>query len=1074
LVGVCSAFPALAATFAALALALAVSADAAGAVAPAPGWSIHSFATPTNFSTSDNAHCLATVSEQQPVCDSYQVTATDAGSLPMNGSTAVLTDTLPGGLTVQRIAFVVSGSEGDLSSSDCNTVAVQCQFSGALAPDERLQMIVYVTVNEPSTTTSLTNAATVSGGGAPQASTEATNQVSSAPPSFGAESFSFDVTGQDGLTDTQAAGHPYELTATLALNSEPRFGPEGNFTITSVQDVKDVLIDLPLGFLASALATPECKFSQLSGGNCPPGAVVGHILTEPSGSASLNGPVYNMVPEHGYPAEFGYTDAIHGTHALYASVVPSAAGYLLRLTAPDLPQVTLTNLLVTVFGDPAAKDGDGNTPLALLTNPSDCSGRPLLMRVHMDSWQNPGGYNADGTPDFNHPGWVSVTSQSPPVTGCSLLQFTPELYAQPTTNVADSPSGLELELKSPQSEAAEVNATPALQRAVVTLPEGMTVDPSAGDGLQACSIAQIGWLGGVGGGSSQFFDAAPPTCPEQSKVGSLELTTPMFAGVLTGALYLAAQDENPFGSMLAAYAVVNDPVTGVLLKIAAELKADPRTGRLTVVLAETPQLAFSDLKLRFFDGPRALLATPESCATFTTTSDLTPWSAPDSGPDARPFDSFAITSGCISGFAPTFTAGSTNLQAGAFTPFIVSLSRQDTDQELAALTVRAPPGVLATIANVPLCPEPQAQRGECPQASQVGHATVGLGPGPYPAYVPETGGPPAPIYLTGPYNGAPFGLSIVVPAVVGPFTLGTVVVRASIAIDPVTAALTISSGGLPTILQGIPLRIRRIDLALDREGFIFNPTNCNPLAVNGAISSTQGASAAVANHFQIANCRTLKFSPKLTALTYGNGEFSGHGASLHVKITTGQGQANMRSLKLDLPQRLPARLETIQRACPEAVFKRNPDACPKTSKIGSATVATPVLGEAMRGPAILVSHGGKAFPDLVLVLQAQGVRIDLTGALFVNEKNITSVTFRTIPDVPIRRLDLMLPEGRSSVLAASSSLCTGPLHMSTAITGQNGARLKPTVKVAVAGCKHRKKHHSTHRKATKKRRSTHR
>jgi hypothetical protein len=1042
-------------------------AGSAPAATPAPGFTIDSFATPTNFSPSDNSGCSATVSQTGPLCDSYRLIATNAGSVPTDGSTVTLADALPQGLKVQKISFFWSGESAvDKGPSDCTAVPLQCEFSGVVLPDQTLQMIVYLTVQGASGP--VTNVASVSGGGTLNASTTVSSKVGGLPPSFGPSNVSVDVTGPDGLPDTQAGDHPYELTTRIALNSEFRILPESSTASvgdTSIDDVKDVVIDLPLGFLASAVATPQCTFAQLSSrsekseGGCPLDTVVGHILTEPQAGDSVNGPIYNMVPEHGVPAEFAFVDAIAGSHVLYVSVVPSTAGYVLRLTAPDLPQVTLTNLLVTIFGDPAAKDGGGNTPLALLTNPSDCSGQPLLMRVHMDSWQNPGGYDADGTPDFNDPGWVSVTSQSPPVTGCNLLQFTPELHAQPTTSVADSPSGLELELKSPQTEAVDANATPPLERAVVTLPEGFTVDPSAGDGLQACSIAQIGWLGGT----LENFDAAPPQCPESSKVGSLELTTPMFAGVLTGALYLAAPDENPFGSVLAAYAVVDDPVTGVRLKIAGELQADPHTGRLTVVLAETPQLAFSDLKLRFFDGPRALLATPESCGTFTTTSDLTPWSAPDSGPDASPFDSFAITSGCISGFAPVFTAGSTTLQAGAFTPFVVSLSRQDTDQEFAGLTVRTPPGVLATISKVPLCTEPQAQRGECPQASTVGHATVALGPGPYPAYVPQTGGPAAPIYLTGPYGGAPFGLSIVVPAVLGPFNLGTVVVRASIAIDPVTAALTISTSGLPTILQGIPLRIRRIDLALDRKGFILNPTNCNALAVNGTILSTQKASAAVANHFQLANCRTLKFSPKPSALTYGNGEFAGHGASLHVVITTAPGQANMRSLKLDLPQRLPARLETIQKACPEAVFKRNPAACPKASVIGSATVATPVLGEALRGPAILVSHGGKAFPDMVLVLQAQGVRIDLTGALFVDERNITSTAFRTIPDVPIRRLDLVLPEGKSSVLAASASLCAKPLHILTAITGQNGARVKPTVKVAVAGCKH-KKHHSTHRK----------
>jgi hypothetical protein len=889
--------------------------------------------------------------------------------------------------------------------------------------------------------------------------------ASAATPGFGSSSVSFDVKGPDGLADTQAGGHPYELTARIDLNSELRIGPEGKLINTSVQDVKDLVIDLPLGFLASASATPRCRFTQLSGIGCPADSAVGHIHTEPEGSESLNTTIYDMVPEHGVPAELAYVDPGGGTHALYVSVAPSAAGYVLRLTAPDLLQVALTGLAVTLFGDPAARDGGGNSPLPMLTNPSDCSGRPLLMSVHMDSWQNPGGYSADGTPDLGDPAWVSAASRSLPPTGCNLLQFTPELEARPTTNVADSPSGLELELRSPQTANVRVNATPPLHRAVVTLPAGMTIDPSAGDGLRACSEAQIGWVG-----PSLFdFTAAPPQCPEQSKIGSLEMTTPLFAGTLTGALYLAAQDGNPFGSVLAAYVVVDDPLTGVVLKIAGELKADPRTGRLTVVLAESPRLPFGDLKLHFFGGPRALLATPESCGTFTTTSDLEPWSAPESGPDGAPFDSFQIEAGCVSGFAPSFMALSTNVVAGADTSFVASFSREDADQDLAGWSVSLPPGLLADVGGVPLCAEAPASAGTCPEASRVGTVLVGAGAGPNPLFVPGRA------YLTGPYDGGAFGLSLVVGVIAGPLHFGTVVVRASVRIDPRTAQVTVVSDPFPTILDvtgangqvsGIPIRLRRVDVELNRPGFMFNSTNCDPMAVNGAISSVQGAAANVSSRFQLANCASLPFGPKLTALTRANGEFQGHGASLHIVITAPPGQANMRALKVDLPQRLPARLETIQHACPERIFNASPAACPKASVVGQALVATPILATLMAGPAILVSHGA-AFPNLVLVLQSQGVRIDLTGALYVDEHNITSATFRTIPDVPIRRLDLILPEAPRSIFAASAGLCKGALHMSTAITGQNGARVKRAVTVAVSGCKKPKRRKQKLAKALK-------
>jgi len=299
-------------------------------------------------------------------------------------------------------------------------------------------------------------------------------------------------------------------------------------------------------------------------------------------------------------------------------------------------------------------------------------------------------------------------------------------------------------------------------------------------------------------------------------------------------------------------------------------------------------------------------------------------------------------------------------------------------------------------------------------------------------------------------------VAVIVPAVTGPFDLGTVVVRQALYINPTTAQVTVVSDPFPTIRDGIPLRIRRVKVTFDRPAFTLNPTSCDPMALDGTISSVQGAAANVSARFQVASCAALKFTPRLTALTRANGEFAGHGASLHMVIVSPAGQANIRSLKVDLPQRLPARLETIQHACPERTFNVSPASCPKASLVGTAIVQTPILSASMTGAAILVSHGA-AFPNLVLVLKAEGVTIDLTGAVYVDARNVTSVTFRAIPDVPIRRLDLILPEGSRSIFAASASLCKTPLHMSTAITAQDNARVKHTVTVAVSGCKKPKK-----------------
>jgi hypothetical protein len=1054
-----------------LAAVLVGGGASASAATPAPGWTIDSVAAPTNFSQSLNTTCLANLGVPPGNCDAYQVNVINAGSLASDGSAVALADTLPAGVTVQKISFFWSGisrqgfEDGvDLNQllpelgipAPCTTEPVQCTLPefGPVEPDDTLQMIVYVTV-DTGASGSLVNWASVSGGGAPEVTTTRQNQISAEPPPFGLANFDFFIDGVDGRPDTRAGGHPYELTTTIDLNStiSTQF-LEGQPLVTSVHDVKDVVVDLPLGFVGSTLAAPECPLHQLSSQlRCPSDTQVGRITTEPRGGVSVNSPIWNIIPERGVPAEFGYVDIDKNSHVFTAHVVPTPAGYVLEVTSKEVPQADLNHIVVTFYGNPSLRAKAANAQIPFFTNPTGCNAGPLKAEIHIDSWQHPGRFTPDGEPDLSDGDWASTESISPPVTGCNLLQFPPALTAQPTTNMADSPSGLEFEMKLPQTQNMATQSTATLRTATVTLPEGMTVDPSAGSGLAACSVSQIGWLGG----SPFNFSPTPPQCPEASRIGSLELTTPLIPGVLTGYLYLAAQNENPFGSTLAIYIVVDDPVTGVLLKIAGELKADPQTGRLRTVFPESPQLPFSDLKLHFFGGPRAELATPESCGVFSVTSDLEPWSAPDSGPNANPFDTFPINAGCVSGFAPTFTAGTTNLQAGAYSPFVASFGRADTDQELAGLTLSLPPGLLAKVAGVPLCSDSDAGAGTCPASSLVGSVTASAGPGPNPLTV---GGR---AYLTGPYNGGPYGLAVVVPAIAGPFNFGNVVVRQSLRIDPTDAHVTDVSDRFPTILDpvgsngavnGVPIRLRRIDVSIDRPNFTFNPTNCSKLSMGGSITSTQGASSALAVPFQVTNCATLGFAPKFQVSTSGKAS-KANGASLTAKLSypdAPQGTyANITRVKVDLPRQLPSRLTTLQKACTSAQFEANPSGCPAASIVGHASVITPLLALPLTGPAYFVSHGGEAFPSLTMVLQGNGVTVDLVGTTLIRN-GITSTTFKTVPDVPFSKFELTLPQGPFSALAANASLCASKLVMPTEFLAQNGALIRQNTPISVSGC----------------------
>jgi hypothetical protein len=402
------------------------------------------------------------------------------------------------------------------------------------------------------------------------------------------------------------------------------------------------------------------------------------------------------------------------------------------------------------------------------------------------------------------------------------------------------------------------------------------------------------------------------------------------------------------------------------------------------------------------------------------------------------------------------------------------LQRGDGQQRIEKLQFKTPEGLLGMIANVALCEEPQAGRGECSSASQIGHTVATAGPGPYPFEVPQAGGPPAPIYLTGPYDGAPFGLSIVVPVVAGPFNLGTVIVRAKIEVDPHTSQLTITTTQFPTILDGIPADLRAIDAVIDRPDFMFNPTDCSPMSFSGTATSLEGATAPLSSHFQMGSCQALKFAPNFKVSTSGKTSRT-DGASLTAKIAYPVGnlgfnqassQSNIASVKVDLPKQLPSRLTTLQKACPIATFDANPASCPADSVVGHARALTPVLPVPIEGPAYFVSHAGEEFPNLIIVFQGDGVTIDLVGSTFISKAGITSSTFKQVPDVPIGLFELTLPQGKYSALAANTDLCKSTLKMPTAFTAQNGAVIHQTTPVSVTGCpKHKAKSQAKKSKA---------
>jgi len=927
---------------------------------------------------------------------------------------------------------------------------------------------------------------------------------------FGVESFSSSIVSNEaGVPATQAGSHPYALTTKLIFNHLVTGEEEGHLRVRTYGDPKNIDINLPAGVIVNPRATEtRCTEEELESGEgpagCPNGAAVGVASVYLDFYEVRNEPVYNMAPPAGVPTELGFDAGGIGLIMHVGGVVRTGADYGLSADISEIPdEHPIYGLELTLWGDPSEANHDEERGVCadeaakqsfmktgihescpverittpLLTLPSSCTGEPLTTTIGVDSWQEPGApLEPPGAPAEH------LTAQSPAVMGCDKLDFSPKLTvstAEPAAASAESPSGLDVDLKLPQEEGVSGLAEADLKEAVLKLPTGMAISPSAADGRVACGDTPEP---GRPGGQIALYSAEPVSCPEASIIGAAKIATPLLEAPLEGSIYLAQPYENdpafgslehPGGSLLALYLVAEGD--GMLIKLAGEVAADPHTGQLTVTFVDLPQLPFSEMKLSLFGGARALLASPPTCGAYEVQSSLTPWSGTpavaesstleiDSGPGAGP---------CPSGrFDPSFTAGTANNQAGAFSSFSLTFSRHDGEQRFGAYTVQMPPGLLADLKNVALCPEPQASLGQCPQVSAIGTTTVGAGPGEDPFYLPESGQPANAVYLTGPippeglnHPGAPFGLSIVVPAIAGPFDLGNIVMRARIEVDPHTAQLTISSAPLPAIWEGIPLDIRTVNLSIDRPDFIFNPTDCAPLTIGGTISSTDGmggvgaTNATVSSPFQAANCASLPFEPKLTALTEAKTSKQ-DGAYLHVKVVSGPthpGQANIAKLKLDLPEQLPARQATLQQACTSVVFEADSAACPAASVVGRASVVTPVFGNPLTGPAYLVSHGGAAFPDLEIVLEGEGIELELDGQTSIKQ-GVTSSTFKALPDAPISTLDLVLQNGPHSLLATNlpakrkGNLCSQTLSMPVAITGQNGAVIKQSTKIAVFGC----------------------
>jgi hypothetical protein len=1064
----------------------------------------------------------------------FELNVYNIGAKASEGAVTV-TDTLPPGIVATEAGDVQDGAPSTIGEhglwecSGIGTSVVTCTNTdllpslpipagslGALSEQgagtiEHIGIAVKV---ETSTPGALENHVTVAGGGAAApASTSSPITVSSTP----ASSFDFQdsdgwFSSADGAVDTQAGSHPYEFTYSLDLNTfqsadEDKLLPAGG-------QPRNLAVNLPPGFIGNPTAVPECTRQQFDLEECSPATQVGidvpdgyKVAPAPDEIAPprLSLPVYNLVPPPGIPAQFAFD--ILGVQAFLDASVRSGGDYGLTVHVDDIVQRFIMGNRITFWGEPSDPSHDedrfsafgqndtcnsgcsSSAPrVPFLTTPTSCAG-PQTISANLNTWETAG---------FGESSFRFHDSNDTPsgFTGCDALGFDPTISVAPDTTDADTPAGLTVDVKVPQEGliTSGALATSNIKDTTVVLPPGLVINPGQAAGLQACQegpteesspgvVLHPGRdnlpLAGEDGEAEKFD--GPADCPNASKVGTIEIETPLLKHSLQGDAYVLQSNPPSLRLLLTAEGegVFLKLINDVSLCEAAGEVIDGKTcqaaGQLIGRLSETPELPFTNFKLSFSGGAQAALDTPSTCGTYTTATDFTPWSSPTVG-DVFPTSNFGIGPGCQSPplpFSPALTAGSTTDQAGGFTNFSLLLQRGDDQQRISSLQFKAPQGLLAYLPHVVLCTNAQAETNTCPEASKIGHTVVESGPGPYPLVVPEPGQQQAPIYLTGPYNGtgactvnepgcAPFGLSIVVPLHLGPFELPTQRVRARIEIDPRTTQLTVTTNPLPQEVAGVPTDLREVNAVIEHSEFMINPTNCAPSSFSGTASGTPppgvggpGASVPISSTFGVGSCQSLKFTPTFTATTSGK-VTKKTGTSLILKVTRPAGpdsqQANFSRFKIALPKQLPSRLTTLQKACTAKQFSTDPANCPPASVVGHVRVLTPVLPVPLEGPAYFVSNGGEAFPNLVFLLQGDNVNIETVSDTFISKAGITTGSLKTVPDAPFTSFELTLPSGPDSVFTGLGNLCTQKLAMPTAIVAQNGLEIHQTTNIAVTGC----------------------
>ncbi len=1048
-------------------------------------------------------------------------TVTNLGDAPVDatGTPVTITDKLPEGVTAWGVkAF--AGAQGNAGPVDCSIEApdeVSCTFEDELPPFEAIEVEIFSVLTGSPPDAAAPGAApgevSVSGGNAPSATASQPVKASPDPVPFGLERFSAQSEEEGGEPTRQAGAHPFQFTATVQLNSGrlgvDNFGGRGGVEQPALP--RNLDLPLPAGLIGNATAVAQCDMATFLGGpaegdlanECPDNSAIGiaSVTIVAPGTVEfvrLAVPVFNLPPAHGEPARFGFV-AIGNAVVIDTALDPDNE-YKVISSIHNITQLAqFLSGTLSLWGTPGDPRHDGSrgwgcafhvedrgpcerpndlAETAFLRQPVSCAS-PLGFAIGVEPWNAPLGAIVD-----------RASSSSAPPVGCNKVPFDPKISAGPTSKAAENPSGLHFELTMPNSNLLNKDGIAEGQpkRVEVTLPEGMTVNPSAAEGLATCSPAEYA--------REKFNSRAGEGCPEASKVGNVQVKTPLIDETVNGALYMATPYENPYNSLFALYILAKAPASGILIKLPVEVSPDPNTGRLVATVKDAPQVPFSSFEMNFREGARSLLITPPACGTYATTARFTPWSAQDPDNPApnevitrtsefkieRGVDGGACPPGGIPPFNPDFEAGSINNNAGSFSPFDMRITRKDGEQDMTKFSAILPPGVLGSLAGIDKCPDSAIAKAKsrsgqnggheeladpsCPANSLIGHTVAGAGVGNSLTYVKGS------VYLGGPYHGDPLSVIAITPGVAGPFDAGTIVVQEALNLNPKTAEVEVdgsASDPIPHIIKGIVLKLRDLRVHVDRENFILNPTSCAESSVKSVLfgsyldvlSPADDRPADLSTRFQAANCANLGFKPKLNLNLKGGTRRGGH-PGLKAVYTPKAHDANIKGLAVRLPRSAFLDQAHIKTICTRVQFAA--DNCPKNAQYGYIRAWTPLLDEPLKGPVWLRSSNHK-LPDMVFDLHGL---VDIEVAVRIDSaRGGIRATLENSPDAPLSRVVLNMRGGKKSLIINSRNLCfkAGRNRANVLATGQNGKQSSSKPLMRAVNCAKKRKHKRHHRRA---------